>query len=133
MSSKFEITSKTILDIPDKNKLIIGIDLGTTFSCIGAYRANKIDIVVNDVGKRVTPSLVSFRNGEILVGEAASNIMNQNAENTIKDSKRLIGRRFNEPTVQEDLKKWAFTITENSNGLPQYVINVGDEEKKIFS
>ena len=59
-------------------------------------------------------SVFSFRVNEILVGDAAKNIMYQNAENTIKDSKRLIGRRFNEPTVQEDLKKWAFTITEKN-------------------
>ena len=133
MSSKFEITSKTILDIPDKNKLIIGIDLGTTFSCIGAYRANKIDIVVNEVGNRVTPSLVSFRNGEILVGEAARNIMSQNAENTIKDSKRLIGRKFKDKIVQEDMKNWLFTLEENpENGFPQYVINVDDEEERYY-
>ena len=127
MSGTFDIPQSKIKDP------IIGIDLGTTFCCVGIGRTNKIDIVTNDLGKRTTPSMVSFRVNEILVGDAAKNIMYQNAENTIKDSKRLIGRRFNEPIVQEDLKKWAFTIKENSNGLPQYVINVGDEEKKIFS
>ena len=126
MSGTFDIPQSKIKDP------IIGIDLGTTFCCVGIGRTNKIDIVTNDLGKRTTPSMVSFRVNEILVGDAAKNIMYQNAENTIKDSKRLIGRRFNEPIVQEDLKKWAFTIKENSNGLPQYVINVGDEEKRYF-
>ena len=85
---------------------IIGIDLGTTFCCVAAYHLNKVEIVTNEIGRRTTPSLVSFRDEEILVGDAAKNIMNSNAENTIKDSKRLIGRRFNDPiVVQEDLKK----------------------------
>ncbi len=133
MNSRFELSSKTILDIKDNNKLVIGIDLGTTFSCVCAYRSNKLEIVTNDVGKRVTPSMVSFRSGEILIGDAARNIMNQNAENTIKDSKRLIGRKFNEKVVQEDMSKWLFTVEENpENGKPQYVINVDDEETRYY-
>ena len=112
---------------------IIGIDLGTTFCCVAAYHLNKVEIVTNEIGRRTTPSLVSFRDEEILVGDAAKNIMNSNAENTIKDSKRLIGRRFNDPIVQEDLKKWSFTIKENElNGLPQYIINVDNEEKRYY-
>ena len=100
---------------------------------MAAYHLNKVEIVTNEIGRRTTPSLVSFRDEEILVGDAAKNIMNSNAENTIKDSKRLIGRRFNDPIVQEDLKKWSFTIKENElNGLPQYIINVDNEEKRYY-
>ena len=121
-------SSKFLLEDP-----IIGIDLGTTFCCVAAYHLNKVEIVTNEIGRRTTPSLVSFRDEEILVGDAAKNIMNSNAENTIKDSKRLIGRRFNDPIVQEDLKKWSFTIKENElNGLPQYIINVDNEEKRYY-
>ena len=121
-------SSKFLLEDP-----IIGIDLGTTFCCVAAYHLNKVEIVTNEIGRRTTPSLVSFRDEEILVGDAAKHIMNSNAENTIKDSKRLIGRRFNDPIVQEDLKKWSFTIKENElNGLPQYIINVDNEEKRYY-
>ena len=121
-------SSKSLFEDP-----IIGIDLGTTFCCVAAYHLNKVEIVTNEIGRRTTPSLVSFRDEEILVGDAAKNIMNSNAENTIKDSKRLIGRRFNDPIVQEDLKKWSFTIKENElNGLPQYIINVDNEEKRYY-
>ena len=121
-------SSKSLFEDP-----IIGIDLGTTFCCVAAYHLNKVEIVTNEIGRRTTPSVVSFRDEEILVGDAAKNIMNSNAENTIKDSKRLIGRRFNDPIVQEDLKKWSFTIKENElNGLPQYIINVDNEEKRYY-
>ena len=133
MSSRIEVSSKTYLDLKNHDKLVIGIDLGTTFSCVGAYRSKKIEIVTNDIGGRVTPSLVSFKNDEILIGNAAKNIMNQNAENTIKDSKRLIGRKFKDKIVQEDIKNWLFTVEENpENGFPQYVINQNDEEKRYY-
>ena len=123
------------MDTPNdiSNDHMIGIDLGTTFCCVAIYRSNQVSIVTNELGKRTTPSIVSFRNDEILVGDAAKNIMNQNYLNTIKDAKRLIGRRFKDPIVQQDLKNWAFTIKENpENGLPQYVINLDDEEKRYY-
>jgi len=107
----------------------IGIDLGTTYSCVGCWQHGQVEIIANDMGYRTTPSYVSFSSdGERLIGEAAKSLSTRNPENTIFDAKRLIGRKFDDPGVQKDLKTLPFTVI-NKDGLPVIKVTYGDEEK----
>ena len=84
----------------------VGIDLGTTYSCVGIFRDDRIEIIANDQGNRITPSWVAFTQEERLVGDAAKNQAPQNPENTVFDAKRLVGRQFTDGDVQRDIKHW---------------------------
>jgi heat shock protein 5 len=108
---------------------VIGIDLGTTYSCVGVFKNGRVEIIANDQGNRITPSYVAFTpEGERLIGDAAKNQLTTNPENTVFDVKRLIGRRFDEPSVQHDIKFYPFKVI-NKNNRPQIQVNVGAETK----
>jgi len=109
----------------------VGIDLGTTFSCVGIMRNNNVEIIANDQGNRTTPSYVAFTDSERLVGEAAKNQAAMNPTNTLFGIKRLIGRKFDDPTVQSDMKLWPFTVKRGPSDKP--IIEVSYKgEKKTF-
>jgi L1 cell adhesion molecule like protein len=108
----------------------IGIDLGTTYSCVGIYRDDKIDIIANDQGNRTTPSFVAFTDTERLIGDAAKNQVAMNPHNTVFDAKRLIGRKFNDPEVQADMKHFPFKIIDK-NSKPVIEVEFKGEVKQF--
>jgi len=107
---------------------VIGIDLGTTYSCVGIMKGGKVEILVNDQGNRITPSWVAWNDEERLVGDAAKNQYASNPERTIFDIKRLIGRKYDDRDVQKDLKHFPFSVI-NKGGQPRVKVNVKGEEK----
>jgi L1 cell adhesion molecule like protein len=111
-----------------KKMVAIGIDLGTTYSCVGWWKDNRCDIIANDQGNRTTPSYVAFTDQERLIGDGAKNQASVNPENTVFDAKRLIGRDFNDITLQSDLKHFPFSVIED-NKKPLIKVNFKGEEK----
>jgi len=109
---------------------VIGIDLGTTYSCVGVFKDGRVHIIANDQGNRITPSYVAFTDTERLVGDAAKNQASLNPENTIFDVKRLIGRKFTDKTVQHDKKLLPFNIV-NKNGKPYIEVTIKGEKKQF--
>jgi heat shock protein 1/8 len=106
----------------------IGIDLGTTYSCVGVYQHGKVEIMANDQGNRTTPSYVAFTDSERLIGDAAKNQVAMNPENTVFDAKRLIGRHFDDATVQADMKYWPFKVV-SDGGKPKIEVTYKGERK----
>ncbi|KIM49190.1 hypothetical protein M413DRAFT_59735 [Hebeloma cylindrosporum] len=108
----------------------IGIDLGTTYSCVGVWQNDRVEIIANDQGNRTTPSYVSFSDNERLIGDAAKNQVAMNPENTVFDAKRLIGRKFDDAEVQSDLKHFPFTVF-NKDSKPYIRVSYRGEDKEF--
>jgi len=111
-------------------KQAVGIDLGTTYSCVGVFQHGKVEIIANDQGNRTTPSYVAFTDTERLIGDAAKNQVAMNPTNTIFDAKRLIGRQYQDSTVQSDMKHWPFKVT-NAGGKPRLQVEYKTEDKSF--
>ncbi|KAJ3104047.1 70-kilodalton heat shock protein [Phlyctochytrium planicorne] len=109
----------------------VGIDLGTTYSCVGVWQNDRVEIIANDQGNRTTPSYVGFTDTERLIGDAAKNQVAMNPINTVFDAKRLIGRRFNDAEVQSDMKHWPFTVVDK--GSKPYIQVEYKGETKTFT
>ncbi len=106
----------------------IGIDLGTTYSCVGVFQHGKVEIIANDQGNRTTPSYVGFTNSERMIGDAAKNQVAMNPTNTVFDAKRLIGRKYNDEAVQSDMKHWPFKVA-NVASKPRVQVEYKGETK----
>lgn len=109
----------------------IGIDLGTTYSCVGVFQHGKVEIIANDQGNRTTPSYVAFTDTERLIGDAAKNQVAMNPSNTVFDAKRLIGRRFEDSSVQSDMKHWPFEVI-SDGGKPKIKVDYKGESKTFY-
>ena len=110
----------------------VGIDLGTTFSAVGVFRHGRVDVIANEMGARTTASVVAFTDEERLIGPAAQNQSAMNPSNTIFDAKRFIGRKFNDPAIQNNLKHWPFKVIDDGNGKPQFEVQFKGETKRFY-
>lgn len=110
----------------------IGIDLGTTYSCVGVWQNDRVEIIANDQGNRTTPSYVSFSDNERLIGDAAKNQVAMNPHNTVFDAKRLIGRKFDDAEVQADMKHFPFKVV-SKGGKPVIEVEYRGEKKQFVS
>ena len=108
----------------------IGIDLGTTYSCVGVYMNGKVEIIANDQGERTTPSYVGFTDVERLIGASAKNAAPSNPTNTVYDAKRLIGRDFNDPKLQEIMKHFSFKVVDRAS-KPKIQVQFKEETKEF--
>ncbi|XP_063244158.1 heat shock protein 70 B2-like [Bacillus rossius redtenbacheri] len=108
----------------------VGIDLGTTYSCVGVWQHGKVEIIANDQGNRTTPSYVAFTDTERLIGDAAKSQVAMNPKNTVFDAKRLIGRRFDDPKIQADMKHWPFAVVDDG-GKPKIRVEYKGEAKEF--
>ena len=117
--------------MPSGKAPAIGIDLGTTYSCVGVFQHGKVDIIANDQGNRTTPSYVAFTDTERLIGDPAKAQVARNPQNTVFDAKRLIGRKFDEPSVSSDRRHWPFTVVCSEGGKPKVQVEHAGETKSF--
>jgi len=111
----------------------VGIDLGTTYSCVGVWQHDRVEIIANDQGYRTTPSYVAFTDSERLIGDAAKNQVSMNPINTVFDAKRLIGRKFQDAPVQSDIKLWPYVVKPGVADKPMIHVQYKGEEKEFSS
>merc|ERR1712062_940220 len=122
---------RKITNMVATKNVAIGIDLGTTYSCVGVFQHGKVEVLANDQGNRTTPSHVAFTDTERLIGDAAKNQVAMNPVNTVFDAKRLIGRKFEDETVQRDMKLWPFKVVKDSSGKPKLEVEFKCETKNF--
>merc|ERR1711899_329087 len=123
--------SESKMPAATKKNIAIGIDIGTTYSCVGVFEHGKVEIIANDQGNRTTPSYVAFTDTERLIGDAAKNQVAMNPNNTIFDAKRLIGRKYDDSTVQRDIKLWPFKVIKDSGNKPKMEVEYKCETKNF--
>ena len=111
----------------------IGIDLGTTYSAVGIFRNGRVEIIANDQGNRTTPSIVAFTDSERLIGDAAKNQSAMNPKNTVFDAKRMIGRKFSDAHIQNDMKLWPYKVEDDGKEKPQVRVDFKGEEKTFYA
>jgi heat shock 70kDa protein 1/2/6/8 len=119
------------MDSTKNNKYALGIDLGTTYSCVGVWQNDRVEIIANEHGNRTTPSYVAFNEEERMIGDAAKNQASMNPRNTVFDAKRLIGRKFNDPQVQQDMSHWPFSVKEHNDKI-QIEVDFKGERKSYL-
>jgi len=112
--------------------LSVGIDLGTTYSCVGVWENERVEIIANDQGNRTTPSFVAFNDTERLIGDAAKNQAAMNPKNTVFDAKRLIGRKFSDSSVQSDIKHFSYAVSSGDGGRPSIEVQFKGEQKRFM-
>jgi len=110
----------------------IGIDLGTTYSCVGVWQNDRVEIIASDVGNRTVPSWVSFTDEERLVGDSAKGVAATNVKNTVFDAKRIIGRQFDDPAVQKELKHYPFIVKDDGKNRPLIEVEFKGETKQFY-
>jgi heat shock 70kDa protein 1/2/6/8 len=115
----------------DKMGYAIGIDLGTTYSCVAVFKNGAVEVIANEQGNRTTPSYVSFTDSERLIGDAAKSNAAANPRNTVFDAKRLIGRKITDDTVVSDRKLWPFSIVDGGSGQPLIEVEYKGETKQF--
>lgn len=111
----------------------IGIDLGTTYSAVGVWQNDRVEIIANDQGNRTTPSFVAFTDSERLIGDAAKNQASSNTSNTVFDAKRLIGRKFSDETVQKELAHFGYKVVPDGNDKPHIEVSYMGEQKMFYA
>ncbi|KAJ9545246.1 hypothetical protein OSB04_024953 [Centaurea solstitialis] len=129
----YEVLISIEMEGTGKSSPAIGIDLGTTYSCVAVWKHDRIEIIPNDQGNRTTPSSVAFHNERRLIGDGAKNQLPMNPANTIFDAKRLIGRRFSDSIVQQDIKLWPFKVIQGPSDTPKIVVTYRGQEKEFLA
>ena len=107
----------------------IGIDLGTTYSCVGVWQNERVEIIANDQGNRTTPSMIAFNDTERLVGDSARNQATSNSKNTVYDAKRLIGRKFTDQVVKDEINNLSYTVKKGADDKPLIEVQYKGEVK----
>ena len=113
-------------------KPVIGIDLGTTYSCVGVWQNDHVEIIASDSGNRTVPSMVSFTETERLIGDAAKSMAATYPNSTVFDAKRMIGREFNDANLQKDAKHFPFGVIDDGKGRPQILVETKEGQKKFY-